>query len=43
MAQAIRVRPRRSAFQKVGDIAGIYDITGGVEVAEYVRSMRDAE
>ena len=35
----LRSEPR---FRSVEDIAGIYDITGGLDAEEYVRRMRDA-
>ncbi len=36
---ALRKEPR---FERVEEIAGIYDITGGLDAEEYVRRLRDA-
>ena len=36
---ALRKEPM---FKRVEEIAGIYDITGGLDAEEYVRKLRDA-
>ena len=37
--ESLRTEPR---FRQASHIAALYDITGGIDAAEYVRSMRDA-
>ena len=36
---ALRTEPK---FESAEDIAGIYDITGGLDAEEYMRRLRDA-